>query len=112
MRITCAEEVVSAGGRAKPIGTAFLREALAPPRDPFVQDVRIHWTVISMAHSCRVVEGITIFMCLTTPSTGPEFQQVVRSWTTAPQSFSRPAANVGRPGRSSVQVAMIRSFRC
>ncbi|MFE7787309.1 hypothetical protein [Streptomyces nigrescens] len=58
-----APEAASTCGRAKPIGAAFLREAASPPRDCFVQDVRIHWTVISMANPCRVVEELTLCPC-------------------------------------------------
>lgn len=64
---TWAEVVVSTGGRAKPIGVAFLREAVSPPRDSFVQDVRIHWTVVSMTYTRRVVEELTLFLSLASP---------------------------------------------
>ncbi|MFG2833040.1 hypothetical protein ACGFWI_37265 [Streptomyces sp. NPDC048434] len=59
----------------KPIGAAFLREAVSPPRDCLVQDVRIHWTVISMANPRRLVEELTLRPC--SRSTGPP---TIRNW--------------------------------
>jgi hypothetical protein len=50
-------------------------------------------------------------MCLTRPSTGPEFQWVVRPWRTASQSYSRPVAKVCGPGRSSARAAVNQSLR-
>ncbi|MEV7728819.1 hypothetical protein AB0P15_29385 [Streptomyces sp. NPDC087917] len=40
-----------------------------------------------------------ILMWLTRPSTGPEFQWLVKPWMTASQSFSRPVAKLCRPGQ-------------
>lgn len=48
MRTTWANEG-GTYGTVKPTGAAFLRAAASPPRDCFVQHVRIHWTVIPTA---------------------------------------------------------------
>ncbi len=41
----------------KPTGAAFLRAAASPPRDTFVQDIRIHWTVMSTASAFPAVSS-------------------------------------------------------
>jgi hypothetical protein len=54
---------------------------------------------------------LIILMWLTRPSTGPEFQRLVRPWVTASRSCSRPLAKDDMPGSSAARTSLIHCGR-
>ena len=54
---------------------------------------------------------LIILMWLTRPSTGPEFQRLVRPWVTASRSCSRPLAKDEMPGSLEARALLIHCGR-